>query len=221
MLFVVDFDGTLSVNDSVDALLNQFADPEWRLIENDWLDGKITAVDCMRRQINLVRADHIRLTTFFRGIQLDASFLPFWQHVRHFAEVAIVSDGLDHAIAVAMRGASLPALPVFANKLHFVPQGLDLSFPHLVGECPPGNGVCKCAVSRELADQTGGPVVLIGDGKSDFCLAGKADVVFAKHSLARHCDQAGIKYHSFQSFSDVLAIVKRWPAPATLSARTE
>ena len=211
MLFIIDFDGTLSVRDTVDALLEKFAPPAWEAVEQRWLDGEISAVECMQQQIALVNTDHVTLETFFRGIQLDASFLPFHQHVSQFAQVAIVSDGLDHAINISTRHAALPTLPVYANRLHFVPNGISISFPYLNAECTAGNGVCKCAVARELAQQCGGPVVLIGDGKSDACLAKHADAVFAKGSLIRYCEQEGIAYHPFQSFADVLAKVKKWP----------
>ncbi len=214
MLFVIDFDGTLSVKDTVDAMLERFAGPDWETVEEEWLAGHITAVQCMQKQLRMVDADHVTLESFFRGIQLDASFLPFHKHVSQFAEVAIVSDGLDHAIKVAMKNAALPDLPVYANKLHFVPDGIDISWPHLNASCSAGNGVCKCAVARNLAAEAEGPVILVGDGKSDACLAKNADVVFAKGSLVKYCEQQGIAYHPFQTFADVLAKVKKWPLEA-------
>jgi len=210
MLFVVDFDGTLSVRDTVDAMLERFAGPEWEDVEQEWLDGHITAVQCMQKQLRMVKTDHVSLEGFFRGIQLDASFLPFYKHVSQFSKVAIVSDGLDHAIKVAMKNAALPELPVYANKLHFVPDGIDISWPHKSPTCNAGNGVCKCAVARDLS---GGDkrVVLIGDGKSDACLAKEADVVFAKGSLIKYCEKNNIPHIKFQTFADVLAKVKTWP----------
>ena len=138
MLFVIDFDGTLSVGDTVDAMLERFASPEWKVVEQDWLDGHITAVQCMQKQMRMVRSDHVSLENFFRGIQLDASFLPFYKHVSQFSKVAVVSDGLDHAIKVAMKNAALPELPVYANKLHFVPDGIDISWPHKDPTCIAG-----------------------------------------------------------------------------------
>ena len=210
MLFVIDFDGTLSVRDTVDAMLEKFAPPEWEEVEQEWLDGHITAVQCMQKQLRMVKADHVALENFFRGIQLDASFVPFYKHVSQFAKMAIVSDGLDHAIKVAMKNAAMPDLPVYANKLHFVPQGIDLSWPHKNEACKGGNGVCKCAVARDLS---GGsmPVVLVGDGKSDACLAREADIVFAKGSLIKHCEANNIPHIKFQTFADVLTKVKTWP----------
>ncbi len=213
MLFVVDFDGTLSVRDTVDAMLERFAGPEWEAVEQEWLDGQITAVQCMQKQLRMVKSDHVTLEKFFRSIQLDATFLPFYQHVSKFSKVAIVSDGLDHAIKVAMKNAALPELPVYANKLHFVPNGIDISWPHKSPTCKAGNGVCKCAVARDLS---GGnkPVILIGDGKSDACLAKEADIVFAKGSLIKYCEENDIAHIKFQTFADVLTRVKSWPQEA-------
>lgn len=219
MLFVIDFDGTLAVNDSVDALLERFAPPAWRTVEQEWLDGRITAMECMREQVRMVQADHVQLENFFRGVQLDASFLPFLRHVRAYADVAIVSDGLDHAVRVATRAAGLPELPVYANRLHFVPRGLDLSFPHQEADCSSGSGVCKCAVSARLGAAARRPVVLVGDGKSDNCLAARVDVVFAKSVLAAYCQKARIPFHPFNSFADVLAVVRKWPMPAAAQSQ--
>jgi 2-hydroxy-3-keto-5-methylthiopentenyl-1-phosphate phosphatase len=210
MFFVVDFDGTLSIRDTVDSMLERFADPAWETVEQEWLDGKITAVQCMQKQLRMVRADHVSLEKFFRAIQLDPGFLPFYDHVNRFADVAIVSDGLGHAIKVAMKTAALPDIPVFANKLHFVSDGIDISWPYMNPACTAGNGVCKCAIARHFSGDKQ-LVVLIGDGKSDACLAQKADVVFAKGSLIAYCEANGIAHHKFQTFADVLSEIKTWP----------
>ena len=214
MLFIIDFDGTLSVRDTVDAMLERFADDSWQAIEQDWVDGKMTAVECMTQQVRMVKANHLALENFFRSIQLDASFLPFYKHISQFAKVAIVSDGLDHAVKVAMRSAELPDIPVYANRLHFVPEGIDITFPNRVDGCAGGNGTCKCAIARNLALEADGPVVLIGDGKSDACLSRRADIVFAKGKLIKHCEQEHIEHYKFQTFAEVLAKVKQWPQPA-------
>ena len=79
MLFVIDFDGTLSVGDTVDAMLERFADDSWQDLEAEWLKGNISAIECMKQQLDLVKVDQVTLEKFFRGIQLDASFIPISQ----------------------------------------------------------------------------------------------------------------------------------------------
>jgi 2,3-diketo-5-methylthio-1-phosphopentane phosphatase len=210
MLFIVDFDGTLSKGDTVDAMLERFADDRWQTLENDWLDGKITAVECMRQQLELVVADRVTLENFFRSIQVDQTFIPFYQHISAFSKVAIVSDGLDHAIEVATQNAAMPKLPIFANKLNFTDNGVAISYPLKNPDCKAGNGVCKCQVAENLAVDVAGPTILIGDGKSDYCLAKHADKVFAKGKLVTYCEKENIPYTPFETFAEILAIVKLW-----------
>ena len=211
MLIVVDFDGTISVNDTIDAMLEKFSSPEWIEIEKTWLNGDIDAVTCMTKQISLVKADNISLESFFRSIQLDASFLPFYNYVTQFSKVVIASDGLDHAIKVALRNAGWPEIPIYSNHLNFIPDGIEISFPLRKLDCKGGNGMCKCAVANSLVKAVDEPIVLIGDGKSDNCIAAMADIVFAKGSLISHCEKNQIKHHRFQTFADVLNIIKKWP----------
>ena len=210
MLFVIDFDGTLSVGDTVDAMLERFADDRWKDLEDEWLNGKITAIECMKQQLDLVEADQVTLEDFFRGIQLDASFIPFHKYISQFSKVAIVSDGLDHAIDVATHNADIPAMPIYANKLNFKPNGVSISYPYRNPECRAGNGVCKCQIAEQLSADVGGKVILIGDGKSDYCLAKHADIVFAKGKLITHCEQENIPFRRFQTFAEVLEVVKQW-----------
>lgn len=211
MLFIIDFDGTISQRDTVDAMLEKFADASWMRIEEEWLAGNINAVECMSQQVRMVKADHVTLEGFFRAIELDPGFIPLYRYLHTFAGVAVVSDGLDHAVKLAIRKTGLPNIPIYANRLHFVPDGLDISFPNRVANCAGGNGTCKCAIAQNLTLEHNGPVVLIGDGKSDACLAGRADVVFAKGSLIRHCEKNGIAHQPFETLADVLEIIKTWP----------
>ncbi len=210
MIFVIDFDGTLSKGDTVDAMLERFADVRWQDLEKDWLDGKISAIECMQQQLDLVHADRVTLENFFRGIQLDSTFIPFYEHISQFSKGAIVSDGLDHAIEVATYNAKIPQISIFANKLNFKTNGVSISYPLQNMNCKAGNGVCKCQVAENLAVDVGGPIILVGDGKSDYCIAKHADMVFAKGKLVTFCEKENIPYIPFETFAEILAIVKMW-----------
>lgn len=212
MFFAIDFDGTVSLRDSVDTLLERHAPPVWHAIEAEWAEGRITAQECMRRQIRLVTADAEQMQRFFSSIKLDAGFPAFLAYVRRFSQVAIISDGIGRAIHTALENAGLPGVPIYANRLRFDGVSWDLEFPNADAACTVGSGTCKCAVARRLAPEGQGPLILIGDGRSDVCLAGRADYVFAKDSLARHCEAEGIPYTEFSSFHDVHDVIRSWPA---------
>lgn len=210
MLFIIDFDGTVAPADTVDALLDQFADPEWQRIEQEWVAGRINSRECMAAQLALVAAERPVLESFLRSVPIDPAFAAFVRHATTFADLAIVSDGLDYPIRHALEGLRTPPLPIFANRLGFRPGGLELSFPYADAACSVKSGLCKCAVTRAVDAGRGLTTVLIGDGRSDQCIARRADYVFAKGSLIRFCETEQIPYIPFESFSDVLAIVKGW-----------
>ncbi|HEX7136815.1 MAG TPA: MtnX-like HAD-IB family phosphatase [Vicinamibacterales bacterium] len=209
MLFVIDFDGTVAPTDTVDALLDRFANPEWQRIEECWVRGEIDSRQCMAAQIALVSGDEVALKGFLHSVEIDPSFASFVDYVKDFADLAVISDGLDYPIRHALSGLGVP-IPVYANRMAFRRGGLDISFPHFDSACAVGSGVCKCAAARSLDAGRGLPVILIGDGRSDLCVARAADHVFAKGTLLRFCEAQNINHSPFETFADVLAVVRGW-----------
>ena len=55
---------------------------------------------------------------------------------------------------------------------------------------------------------------MIGDGRSDMCVASGADFVFARDSLAEHCERNGIPYAQFDSFAELPALLAKLPSHA-------
>jgi 2-hydroxy-3-keto-5-methylthiopentenyl-1-phosphate phosphatase len=210
MLFIIDFDGTVAPTDTVDALLETFADPEWRVVEDRWVAGQINSQECMAAQIALVSADRPDLEDFLQSVAIDPAFPAFVRYASTFADLAIVSDGLDYPIRHALRDLAIPPIPIYANRLGFRTGGLDISFPHIEPACLVKSGVCKCAAARSVDAGRGLTTVLIGDGRSDQCIARSANHVFAKGSLQKFCEQENIDHMSFDTFADVLAVVRRW-----------
>jgi 2-hydroxy-3-keto-5-methylthiopentenyl-1-phosphate phosphatase len=210
MLFVVDFDGTVAPTDTVDALLEEFADPRWRQIEDEWISGRLNSRECMKAQLALVKRDRITIEGFFRSIVIDPIFPPFVKLVSSFAEVVVVSDGIDYPIYLALRNIGLSSIGVYANHLEFPAGGLDISFPFASKTCTQQSGVCKCNVMRTLSARAGEPSILIGDGRSDYCVARAVNYVFAKGSLRKYCENEGIAHSPIDSFLEVFSEVMKW-----------
>lgn len=207
LTFLLDFDGTVAPQDTVDALLQTFASPEWIAIEAEWVAGRINSQECMAAQLALVRATRGELDAFFDTTALDPWFSAFIRYVRDFADIAIVSDGIDYSVMRSLARAKID-LPVYANRAELRDGHLNLSFPHAKADCEVQSGVCKCAVAREISLRGDTFTVLVGDGRSDFCFAARADYVFAKRSLRTHCEQNNIPFTPFETFEDVLTVIK-------------
>jgi 2-hydroxy-3-keto-5-methylthiopentenyl-1-phosphate phosphatase len=206
---LVDFDGTIAPDDPTDRLLERFAEPQWRLVEAAWQAGRISSLECMRRQVGLLRVSPEVLVRAIAGTRIDPHFPAFLKTCQKLgAEVRIVSDGFDRVIGAALRAARL-AVPYFANRLEWA--GGDrwrLSFPFSRSECRVGSANCKCSHGALLA----APCVVVGDGRSDFCMSTRADFVIAKGALAEYCRMRGQPHAVFADFEDVVAHFTAWSA---------
>ena len=49
-----DFDGTITINDTVDHLLSIFADKNWITIEESWKNGEIGSKECLKKQFDCI-----------------------------------------------------------------------------------------------------------------------------------------------------------------------
>jgi 2,3-diketo-5-methylthio-1-phosphopentane phosphatase len=213
----VDFDGTISVGDTTDLILERFADPSWRAVEADWVAGRIGSRECLARQIDLIRATPETLDAFAQKSAIDPHFGDFAALcAAHGLPLAVVSDGLDR-IATAMLARAGLELPIVANHLAWL--GADrwrLGFPHAREDCGAAAGHCKCAT---LAAAPASLRVLIGDGRSDFCAAATADLVIAKGALAIYCGNNRIPFEPFTDFAGAAAVLARWLAALGRPAR--
>jgi 2-hydroxy-3-keto-5-methylthiopentenyl-1-phosphate phosphatase len=205
---LVDFDGTIATVDTTDLLLERFADPSWTEIERAWKAGEIGSRECMLRQIDLVRATPEEIDAFVADIAIDPAFPMFVALCRgRGLDVVVVSDGLDRTVGSVLERHGLD-LPFRANHLAWL--GGDrwrLSFPHGKGDCRALAGNCKC----QFALAPPGTVrIVVGDGRSDFCVAEAADLVLAKGALARHAAERRLAHFPIGSFAEATPLLARW-----------
>ena len=200
--FALDFDGTISPVDTTDLLLAAFADSSWQEIEEDWRAGHIGSRECLSRQIALLEASRDTLCTALADVKLDPHFTTFVTRAWLCgATVSVVSDGFDLAIIHLLHANGID-LPVTSNRLVEEGNGRWRAvFSNRGEQCP--SGTCKCAAVP--ADRR---VVLVGDGRSDFCLARRADFVLAKGELAAFCAVEGIPHQAISGFADALPLLE-------------
>ncbi len=204
---LVDFDGTIVPGDVTDHILQSFASPEWLKLETEWQAGRMNSRDCLGAQVALIRASRADIYRCVHERPVDPGFLEFAElcHVRAIP-VTIVSDGFDLAIEATLERYGLD-LPYFSNRLKSLgDMRWRLEFPHRNSDCKTEAGNCKC---RQLAVR---PVrtVVIGDGRSDFCVSSNADYVLSKASLTEHCTRNNVPHRPFIDFSDVIANFDSW-----------
>jgi len=198
-----DFDGTVTREDVIDRMLEAFAAPRWIEIEQSWLRGEIGSRDCLQLQVGLVKAKEDELFALVDTIAIDESFVDFARYCRRKAiEVVIVSDGIDRFIRSILDRYGLDHFRIYANRLRKAGAGYEMTFPYFRKKCQSQSGLCKCKIMEKLSCPQG-RTILVGDGRSDFCLADKVDLTFAKSSLLTFCKTKGLAHRGFNEFKEI------------------
>jgi 2-hydroxy-3-keto-5-methylthiopentenyl-1-phosphate phosphatase len=217
MRIICDFDGTVSRRDTTDHVLERLADPGWRTLEEDWLAARVSAAECMRGQMALIGGSQADLDAVLDEVELDPGFDAFvqWCDARSLP-VSIASDGVDYFIARILRRHGLERLKVVANRLAGKAGAWQLQHPWARTGCAAGSGVCKCAVAGPAPRPD--TLVYVGDGRSDFCVSARADILFAKGALADYAAARSQPFHPFDTFHDVTAALALMLGDAALPA---
>ncbi|WP_370682572.1 MtnX-like HAD-IB family phosphatase [Comamonas sp. GB3 AK4-5] len=205
-----DFDGTISLVDVTDSLLNRFGLPGWQQLEEDWENGKIGSRECMKGQVALLDMSEAELRAHLDTIAVDPGFAGFVAQAQaHGMVVQVVSDGIDRAIHHVLSRHGLGHLEVIANRLEQVGERRwRLESPWASARCKRASGNCKC---ERLAEQQAvhGRVLYVGDSTSDFCVSGQADLVLAKYKLIAHCESMGIAHVPFTDFAEATQLLAK------------
>ena len=216
----IDFDGTVTLEDTTDLMLERFADPKWRAVEAEWVNGLIGSRECLARQAALLNASPEEIDAALDAVETDLGFPRFLREAQALgASMKIVSDGFDRFIEPILARIGVK-IPLLSNRLVAAgSRSWRAEFPHESPDCCNESGVCKCATTA-----LGKFRLLIGDGRSDFCVAQEADLVFAKGKLAEFCREENILHRPIASFRDARAYMMelfKLPARGSAAAAAE
>src|SRR3954464_14324957 len=172
----LDYDGTISTQDTGVALLERFAPPAWRDIDDEYVRGEIGSRICLLDEWDLLPKDEAQLRAAAAEVPLDPGVDGLVTALRAAgAEVAVVWDGFG--FYVHERLAHL-ALPIVTNDVDWTSGALEV--PQAARCCACSScGTCKQAPIKD-AKHRGRTTVMVGDGASDQKAALLADVLFAK-----------------------------------------
>jgi len=197
----VDFDGTVTDRDTFDVLVPIFATKAvWDATERA-LDEGATIRDVLASQAALVRGERAEVHAILRReVRVDAGFAPFARACAAAAvPLTIVSSGIESIIRDRLGDFGLGTLPVVANDVEIRPEGWSMRFRDAAG-----NGTDKAALV-DAASARGLRTIFVGDGRSDYDAALRADVRFAKRGLPleRYLTGRDVAFEPFDSFADV------------------
>lgn len=203
---LLDYDGTISLRDVGDELMRRFVADQAAVEAMDarYVAGSIGSRELMAWDMDMLPDDPVLLRMHAASVPQDEGVVGLVEWCRAYGvPVEVVSDGLGFYIRSNLERLGLGDLPIATNRNLVSGGGAGVSFPY-------GHPVCRvcgtCKRERVRAYQAQGRlVVFVGDGPSDRYAAWHADITFAKDSLRRWCDAAGVATESWGRLADVTA----------------
>lgn len=206
-----DFDGTITQQDSLKILFEEFIGKEWTL-----LGAKMHRCELSEREALELGLRHMPISLaearrwLLQRVKIDPSFPEFvrWANF-HKIPLHILSGGLKPFLKDLLGQVGLSELDFVANDIieeekswQLCPASVDKKncekFAH-----------CKCASIQSLK-RIGKKIIYIGDGWTDRCPVKIADLIFAKASLINYCRDNQLPFVEFQSFAEVQAYLNSW-----------
>ena len=195
MRLVLDWDGTVTLQDSLVQVIHRFGDPELLRSLEPRVGHDVTLHEEIALEFEAVRAPLEEVVAWVvEHVSVRAGFAELVERYRP----TVVSAGFHELIE--------PVLEREGVRVELLANRVD---PHPGGWLVRWRDEAVCAVCAEpckrgvLAD--GEPYVYVGDGYSDRCAALAAERVFARDGLARYLEARGAAFEPFDTLDDVAA----------------
>jgi 2-hydroxy-3-keto-5-methylthiopentenyl-1-phosphate phosphatase len=192
---VLDWDGTVTVRDTLWMLIDRFGDPDVLADTSRRLGTSFRLRDAIETEMATIAAPLEEAVSFLLDeAEIRAGFAEL---VERFDPV-VLSSGFHETIGplLAREGVEVD---VAANRVDARPDGWRVLWADPT-PCPVCGDLCK---RRVLPPER--PLVYVGDGYSDRCAALASDRVFALHGLADYLVSQDVPFEPFETFEDIAA----------------
>ena len=207
----IDFDGTITSEDTNDKLVEVFSNEEVVkfMKEND--EREMTYIEYMDKLFSKLKIREEEYLEFILNeIKLSKGFLEFYENAKNLnIPIAIISGGFSNGIIPFLKKHGIDDAEIYSNHLNFQGNNVSLNFYHErdpkccnIGYC----GNCKTIHVNQFRKRYK-KIIFIGDGITDEPVASKADIVFAKDGLLDYCKENHIEYIAWNDFNDIGNIV--------------
>lgn len=197
---VLDWDGTVTVVDTLWLVLEQFGDYDvFRSAGERLMRGEITYRELMEIEFSTVRG--ARLDDVTAWLVDNARIRAGFHELLRRYDPLLLSSGFEELIRPLLAREGVEA-ELVANRIDPHPDGWRVLW----------NRDQPCGVCGDWCKRAGlppQPFVYVGDGYSDRCPAISAQRIFARAGLAEYLDDQGVEYEPFEDLTDVMRALER------------
>lgn len=201
----IDFDGTITMEDTLVGAIRLFSDPEEIRKYNGKLEkGEMTLSQVVRYAFGKAPSSLLpRMLEYIDQVEIRPGFLEFLKAMKELEiPVVVISGGVRQ-----FSQRKLEPYREWITKLHAVE--LDVSGPkmELISAYDDGNELLKKTDVMALYQYERS--VGIGDSFTDRNMAKTVDTVFARDILAEYLKKAGKAYYPYETFFEVTEEIRK------------
>jgi 2-hydroxy-3-keto-5-methylthiopentenyl-1-phosphate phosphatase len=203
MIIQCDFDGTITEEDVSFALLDAFAEGDWREWLEQYRQNKITVGEFNTRAFAMVKATRAELLKVTRDmVRLRAGLHELVDYCRRRDfRLVIVSNGLDFYITTILKDAGLADIEVHAARTRFYRRGLEVQY--IGPDNTPLLRGFKESYTKSFLKQDD-QLVYVGNGPSDVAPAAYAQRAFARDGMLDGCREIGLECTPFNDLNEIV-----------------
>ncbi|HEX3453026.1 MAG TPA: HAD-IB family phosphatase [Gaiellaceae bacterium] len=192
---VLDWDGTVTVVDTLWLVLEQFGDYDvFTRAGEQLMGGEIDYRQLMEIEFSTVKDATLDEVTSW--LVEHAEIRPGFHELIAGHEPLVLSSGFAELIRPLMTREGVD-LELVSNRIEARPEGWHVIW----------NREAPCEVCGDWCKRVGlpaEPFVYVGDGYSDRCPALSAERIFARAGLADYLAAEGVEFEPFETLFDVL-----------------
>lgn len=203
-IFLIDFDNTISLNDSTAVLMKRHNPEGLKIIREKYKNKELTIMGYIKsclESLNITKDEYLK--TLGEDVKVDETFKQFTESGLDYR---IVSAGsrLNVLGSLDSKGIHIDEKLILSNEVSFKDNNIiKLEFPYEDKEKL--LGVDKKSLVLEYKNN-GDRVFFVGDGPSDYEAVKVADYVFVRTGtrLINYCKDNNIIFYEFTDFVDLL-----------------
>lgn len=202
-----DFDGTITENDNIIAIIRHFNPPGWEPIVQDVLEERISISEGVGQMFALLPSSmRDEVIRFALG---QAVIRPGFEEFVRFccdSDIAlyVTSGGIDFFVYPLLEPFGIPFDHIYCNGSDFSGESIRITWPHPCQDpCQNKCGMCKATIARRFPEEQYERIV-IGDSVTDFAAAKLVEFVYARAQLISKCEELHLPYAPFGTFYDII-----------------
>ncbi|MDR2879028.1 MAG: MtnX-like HAD-IB family phosphatase [Fusobacteriales bacterium] len=201
-IFLVDFDKTISFNDSTDVIMRKHNPEFLKKVRERYRNKQVGIMEFMKSCLESLELSEEEYVKSLEDVRIDRTFKKFLESGLDFR---IVSAGTKTNVTASLLKEDIFVDEdlIISNELKFKDGKIKMEFPYVDEERY--FGLDKKSLVLDYKNN-GKKVIFVGDGPSDYEAVKAADCVFARTSsrLVDHCNENDIEFREFTDFEDLI-----------------